>query len=81
MYFDTPRDYIGGVFESLMYGDQPLGWDIIGRKETVRGATRDTFMDYIGHWYKPARMVVGMICLLASIVSASLAIILALTMR
>jgi predicted Zn-dependent peptidase len=59
MYFDTPRDYIGGVYDDLLYGDQPLGWDIIGRKETVRGATRQTFLDYIGHWYKPARMVVG----------------------
>src|SRR5229473_3574525 len=59
MYFDTPRDYIGGVYESLLYGDQPLGWDIIGRKETVRGATRDTFMGYVDHWYKPSRMVVG----------------------
>jgi predicted Zn-dependent peptidase len=59
MYFDTPRDYIGGVYDSLLYGDQPLGWDIIGRKETVRAATRDTFTDYIGRWYKPERMVVG----------------------
>jgi predicted Zn-dependent peptidase len=59
MYYDTPRDYIGGVYESLMYGDQPLGWDIIGRKETVRAATRDTFSDYLGRWYKPERMVVG----------------------
>jgi predicted Zn-dependent peptidase len=59
MYFDTPRDYIGGVYESLLYGDQPLGWDIIGRKETVRGATRDTFMSYLDHWYKPPRMVLG----------------------
>jgi predicted Zn-dependent peptidase len=59
MYFDTPRDYIGGVYESLMYGDQPLGWDIIGRKETVRGATRETFMSYLDRWYTPPRMVVG----------------------
>lgn len=59
MYFDTPRDFIGGVYEELLYGDQPLGWDIIGTKETVRGATRDTFMDYIGRWYKPSRLVVG----------------------
>jgi predicted Zn-dependent peptidase len=59
MYFDTPRDYIGGVYEHLLYGDQPLGWDIVGRKETVRGATRDTFLDYLGHWYKPERMVLG----------------------
>jgi predicted Zn-dependent peptidase len=59
MYFDTPRDFIGGVYEQLLYPDQPLGWDIIGRKETVRGADRDTFMSYIDHWYKPSRMVVG----------------------
>ncbi|HWH06724.1 MAG TPA: pitrilysin family protein [Gaiellaceae bacterium] len=59
MYFDTPRDFIGGVYENLLYGDQPLGWDIIGRKETVRGATRETFLDYVDRWYRPSRMVVG----------------------
>ena len=59
MYFDTPRDFIGGVYDELLYGDQPLGWDIIGRKETVRGAERDTFFGYLDRWYKPSRMVVG----------------------
>ena len=59
MYFDTPRDYIGGVYDTLMFGDQPLGWDIIGRKETVRAAKRETFLDYIDRWYKPSRTVVG----------------------
>jgi predicted Zn-dependent peptidase len=59
MYYDTPRDFIDGVYEELVYGDHPLGWDIIGRKETVRGATRETFLDYLGRWYKPSRMVVG----------------------
>jgi len=59
MYYDTPRDFIGGVYDHLLYGDQPLGWDIIGRKETVRGATRDTFLGYIDQWYHPERMVVG----------------------
>jgi predicted Zn-dependent peptidase len=60
MYYDTPRDFIGGVYEELLYGDQPLGWDIIGRKETIRSASRDTFLDYTGRWYKPDRMVVGL---------------------
>lgn len=59
MYFDTPRDYIGGVYEQLLYGDQPLGWDVLGRKETVRGATRETFMSYLDTWYHPSRMVLG----------------------
>jgi predicted Zn-dependent peptidase len=60
MYYDTPRDFIGGVYEELLYGDQPLGWDIIGRKETVRGAKRETFLDYTSRWYHPDRMVVGL---------------------
>ena len=60
MYFDTPRDYVGGVYETLLYGDQPLGWDIIGRQETVRGATRETFTSYLDSWYAPERMVVGL---------------------
>jgi predicted Zn-dependent peptidase len=66
MYFDTPRDYISGVYDALVYGDQPLGWDIIGRKETVRGATRDTFLGYVDRWYKPARMVVGVAGMIGS---------------
>ena len=59
MYFDTPRDYISGVYHQLLYDDTPLGWDIIGRKETVRGATRETFLDYVDRWYKAPKMVVG----------------------
>ena len=59
MYFDTPRDYIGGVYHQLLYGDTPLGWDIIGRKETVRAATRETFLEYVDHWYTGPKMVVG----------------------
>jgi predicted Zn-dependent peptidase len=59
MYFDTPRDFIGGVYEQLLWGDQPLGRDIIGRKETIRDATRDTFMGYLDRWYRPSRMVLG----------------------
>src|SRR5262249_26648622 len=60
MYFDTPRDYIGGVYEQLLYGDQPLGCDNIGRRDTVRNGTRDTFFQDLDRWYKPSRMVVGL---------------------
>src|SRR5262245_11446754 len=59
MYYDTPRDYIGGVYESLLYGDQPLGRDIIGTKESVRAATRETFTSFLDRWYRPERTVVG----------------------
>jgi predicted Zn-dependent peptidase len=60
MYADTPRSYVGNVWEQHVYGDQPLGWDIIGNEETVRAATRDTFLGYLDRWYRPERMVVGL---------------------
>jgi predicted Zn-dependent peptidase len=59
MYVDTPRDYISSVYEELLFGDNPLGWETLGTKDTIRAATRDTFLDYVGHWYTPDRMVVG----------------------
>jgi predicted Zn-dependent peptidase len=59
MYNDTPRDHVGTVYEELIFGDNPLGWETLGTKETIRGATRDTFLDYVHHWYTPERMVVG----------------------
>jgi len=59
MYFDTPRDYVSSMYEELVFGSNPLGWETLGTRETVSAATRDTFLDYIGHWYQPDRMVVG----------------------
>ena len=59
MYYDTPRDYLEGVYDDLLYGDTPLGWDIIGKKETVRSAKRETFLEYLDHWYRAPRMVAG----------------------
>ena len=59
MYYDTPRDYLEGVYDELLYDDTPLGWDIIGKKETVRSAERGTFLDYLDRWYRAPRMVAG----------------------
>jgi predicted Zn-dependent peptidase len=59
MYLDTPRDHVDSVYETLLFGDQPLGWDIIGTKDTIRAAGRQTFLDYLEGWYTPRRMVVG----------------------
>jgi predicted Zn-dependent peptidase len=59
MYFDTPRDYIGALYEELMFGDNPLGWETLGTRDTIKAATRETFTDYVDTWYRPDRMVVG----------------------
>jgi predicted Zn-dependent peptidase len=59
MYNDTPRDRVGTIYEELIFGSNPLGWETLGTKKTIKAATRDTFIDYVDHWYTPDRMVVG----------------------
>jgi predicted Zn-dependent peptidase len=59
MYYDTPRDYVGSVYEELLFGSNPLGWETLGTRDTIKAATRDTFLEYLDRWYKPPRMVVG----------------------
>ena len=59
MYEDTPMRKIGDLFEELLYGDQPAGWDIAGRKEVIRSLKRDDFLDYMNKHYKSQNVVVA----------------------
>ena len=60
MYLDTPRDLVDNVYEEVLYGDQPLGWMVIGHKDAVRSAERETFLEYLERWYTPRRLVIGL---------------------
>ena len=43
---DTPTRNIWDIYLSLLYGDQPAGWDIAGTVENIKSFTRDTFVQY-----------------------------------
>lgn len=58
MYKDTPMRYVGTLFESLLYGDHPLGWDIAGRENTVRSIQREDFLHYLSLLYTPNNIIV-----------------------
>jgi len=53
MYFDTPRDYIGALYEELMFGDNPLGWETLGTRDTIKAATRDNLPRLRRHLVSP----------------------------
>ena len=59
MYEDTPQRKVSEVYESLLWGDQPLGWDISGNKEVIRKLKRDDFLDYLGKYYTPGNIVIS----------------------
>ena len=47
MYLDTPMRYVPDVYEALLYGDQPLGWDTAGNLESLKNIKRADFFKYI----------------------------------
>ena len=59
MYEDTPVRHIGDVFEMLLYGEHPLGRDIIGTHENIKGFKRADFIRYLNRAYVASNVVVG----------------------
>jgi predicted Zn-dependent peptidase len=57
MYRDNPLMDIESQFESLLFGDTALGWDIGGTDESVRAITRDDLWYYYQKHYSPKNMV------------------------
>ncbi|MBP7832562.1 MAG: insulinase family protein [Candidatus Levybacteria bacterium] len=55
---DTPTRKIGDIFEHVLYGDTPMGWDITGDKETVKKLTQKDFIDYMKSLYSADNMTV-----------------------
>jgi predicted Zn-dependent peptidase len=57
MYEDTPARKVGDLLEGMMYKGSPLGYDIIGTKESVNSFTHKTFTDYMNELYAPSNAV------------------------
>lgn len=58
LYEDTPARKIGDVYESLLYGDTPMGWDIGGRKEVIKSIKREDFISYMENLYSAGNMTI-----------------------
>ncbi|OGM96909.1 MAG: hypothetical protein A3B86_00135 [Candidatus Yanofskybacteria bacterium RIFCSPHIGHO2_02_FULL_38_22b] len=59
MYRDLPQRYVNDLFERLLYGDQPAGWEIAGEKEIVTALKRDQFVDYFNSHYVAENTIVA----------------------
>lgn len=57
MYEDTPSSKVSDIYEQLLYEGHPLGMDIIGKKDTVQSATRQTLLEYLHTFYYPNNAV------------------------
>jgi predicted Zn-dependent peptidase len=59
MYEDLPMEKVREDFNFLLYGDQPAGWSIAGRKDVIQKLTKDDIHTYRNlHYIAPKTTVV-----------------------
>lgn len=59
MLMDSPQEWVDVLLDEVMWGDQPLGWDIAGTRESVSAITRDDMLRYFRGRYAPENAVVS----------------------
>ena len=59
MYEDLPMQKAPCVFEELLYEPSSLGWDIVGKKETVEGTRQEDFKEFMDRFYRAENMVLS----------------------
>ncbi len=59
MYYDHPMSYIGVLWPKLLYGDQPAGWEITGKKENIAKMTREQLLNYMKNQYVASNTIVA----------------------
>lgn len=58
MYEDTPMRKVHDYFNSVIFGDQPAGWDVGGTKEVIASLNREHFVEYRMKHYVPPKTIV-----------------------
>jgi predicted Zn-dependent peptidase len=59
MIADSPAQQVDLLLDETLWPGQPLGRDVAGSEETVRGITRDVALDYLHDQYVPNNTVVS----------------------
>ena len=58
MRYDNPMTYTQVLWQRLLYGDQPAGWDIAGSKESVGNIGREDLLNYLNNQYTASNTLV-----------------------
>lgn len=59
MTLDSPADLVHDVVDQVLWGDQPLGWDIAGTPESLNQIGRDELISFVRQHYRSQAAVVS----------------------
>jgi len=58
MIYDNPMAHVELLWNKLLYGDQPAGWDIAGSKESVGAMNRQKLLSYMKSQYTASNTII-----------------------
>ena len=58
-YRDDPGEFVFTLLDQAVFGDTPLGWEIAGSEESVRGLVPDGIRDFWRRHYRPSNLVIA----------------------
>ncbi len=56
---DMPQARASEILENVLYGDSPLGWDVIGTKQSIKSISREQIINYLKSHYIGSNAVVA----------------------
>ncbi len=59
-YKDIPEEYIYDEFEAQVFKNHPLGFNILGSKESIQGFSREDFFTFKEKYFRGGNMVFGL---------------------
>jgi len=57
---DNPQRYVLDLWEELLYGEQPAGWSIAGKKATIKNISRKNILDYFKKQFISTNVVISL---------------------
>lgn len=58
-YHDDPGEFVFTLLDQAVFGDTPLGWEIAGSEDSVRGLAYDGIRDFWDRHYRPSNLVIA----------------------
>lgn len=59
MVTDTPDELVFSVLNEELFPGHPLGWEVLGRQDTLEALAREDLSGFFGQWYGPPHIVVA----------------------
>ena len=59
MNLDSPEDRAHALLATALFGDHPLGREVLGEIDTVEALGRDDIAAFFDRWYRPAAIVIA----------------------